>query len=117
MLVALGALGAWGFDRCEVEGASMLPALRPGDRLLLRRRRPTSTLPRGSVVAFRDPRPGQERLMVKRVASVDVDGVEVLGDNPVASTDSRTFGRIPLASIGWVVVRRYASADDVAHAR
>lgn len=55
--------------------------------------------------------------MVKRVASVDVDGVEVLGDNPVASTDSRTFGRIPLASIGWVVVRRYASADDVAHAR
>jgi nickel-type superoxide dismutase maturation protease len=116
-LVALGVVGAWGFDRCEVDGASMLPTFQPGDRLLLHRRRPGAPLKVGALVAFDDPRPGETRLLVKRVAAVAGNTVTVLGDNPAASTDSRTFGPIPLEAITWAVTRRYGRSADMAHAR
>lgn len=32
---------------------------------------------------------------IKRVSAVGDDYIEVLGDNPPASTDSRHFGRVP----------------------
>ena len=89
----------------------MLPTLQSGDRLLLRRRRRFGHLAPGTVVAFADPRPGQHQLMVKRVTQIDGTAVTVLGDNPAASTDSRTFGPIDRASIPWVVVRRYRRAE------
>ena len=117
VLVALGALGKWGFERCEVDGPSMLPEFQPGDRVLLRRRRPRATLRPGTVVAFTDPRPHHDKLLIKRVVTIDDGEVEVLGDNPVSSTDSRTFGPVPLEDITWIVLRRYARASDVAHAR
>jgi nickel-type superoxide dismutase maturation protease len=95
------------FGRVEVAGGSMRPALEPGDRLLLVRRR--SYRP-GAVVAVADPRGG--RLLVKRVAAVQPDGrVVVAGDDPDASTDSRTFGPVPRALVRGEAVHRYAPAS------
>jgi signal peptidase I len=78
----------------------MLPALHPGDRLLVVRLQPRP----GDVVAL--VRDG--RTMVKRVAAVDGDEVSVRGDNDEASTDSRSFGPVPRSSILGRAVYRYA---------
>src|SRR4051812_3013469 len=92
--------------RVIVKGDSMRPALEPGDRLLVRcTRRPRA----GDVVALRDPRQ-QARVLVKRVARLDDDGIVVVGDNPSASTDSRTFGPVPPALLVGVAWYRYAPA-------
>jgi nickel-type superoxide dismutase maturation protease len=90
--------------RVAVEGGSMRPTLEPGDRLLLVRRR---TYRPGVVVAVADPRDG--RLIVKRVAAVTADGrLVVAGDDPSASTDSRTFGPVPRSLVRGQAVHRYA---------
>jgi nickel-type superoxide dismutase maturation protease len=89
--------------RVEVEGESMAPALRPGDRLLLLR----PGRPRvGDVVAVADPRHA-DRTLVKRVAAVGPEGLTVLGDNGAASTDSRELGPVAPASVRGRVVYRY----------
>jgi len=91
--------------RVAVEGHSMEPTLSPGDRLLvLRARRPRP----GDVVAVRDPRDG--RVLVKRIGALGDDGVVLRGDNPAASTDSRSFGPVPRGAVLGTVVRRYAPA-------
>jgi nickel-type superoxide dismutase maturation protease len=94
--------------RLVVEGDSMRPALRSGDRVVAlgwRRPRP------GQLVAARDPR-DHDRVLVKRaVTTDDEDGVTVAGDNPDASTDSRTFGAIPWSLVIGRVVYRYSPAD------
>jgi nickel-type superoxide dismutase maturation protease len=90
--------------RVVVEGGSMRPSLEPGDRLLVVRRR---TYRPGAVVALADPRDG--RLLVKRVAAVAADGrLVVAGEDPAASTDSRTFGPVPVALVRGQAVHRYA---------
>jgi nickel-type superoxide dismutase maturation protease len=99
--------------RVEVAGSSMVPALAPGDRLVVLRlpgRRQPWPAP-GSVVAVRDPTVA-DRVLVKRVSSVDrAAGVlEVLGDARDASTDSRSFGVLPRSAIVGRVVYRYAPA-------
>jgi len=59
----------------------MEPTLAAGDRLLVRR---TQRPRRGDVVALRDPRDGH-RVLVKRVAALNDDGVVVLlTDTPAA---------------------------------
>jgi len=63
-------------------------------------------------VAVSDPR-RPARLMVKRVAAVDVGVVTVAGDDPSASTDSRQFGPVPRALVRGRVVYRYAPPDRV----
>jgi nickel-type superoxide dismutase maturation protease len=93
----------WPVRRVAVHGDSMRPALEPGDRLLvvgLGRLRP------GDLVAVADPRDPQ-RIVVKRVSSVDSGGVTVLGDNPAASTDSRTFGPVARRQVVGRAVYRY----------
>jgi hypothetical protein len=50
-------------------------------------------------------------MLVKRVGDVDSDSAEVAGDNPDASTDSRTFGRVPLGSVTGKVLYRYFPAE------
>ena len=102
--MAVGLLAAT-HDRFVVEGASMAPTLSPGDRLIVRRRpcRPTV----GALVVVADPR-APARLVVKRVAAVDTGGVTVHGDNPAASTDSRTYGPVPTSAVRGRVVYRYA---------
>ena len=92
--------------RVEVDGDSMLPTLLPGDRLFVvhgLRPRP------GDLVTLPDPR-SPARVVVKRVTTVARDGtrtLEVRGDNPDASTDSRTFGPVPARSIRGRAVYRY----------
>jgi nickel-type superoxide dismutase maturation protease len=106
--------------RVEVEGSSMVPALLPGDRLVVVGRSRWSRLMAsgrwpaiGEVVAVRDPR-RVDRLLVKRISAVDpAEGtVTVLGDAP-ASTDSRTFGPVPRSSVVGRAVYRYAPAVRV----
>jgi len=86
----------------------MLPALAPGDYVVVdtrayARRAP----PPGEVVLARDPRePSRE--IAKRVAGPDdAAGVILLGDNPAASTDSRDFGPVSPDGVTGRVVWRY----------
>ena len=108
VVAALAAAGAGRLRRVRVEGASMEPTLADGDRLLVlagRRPRP------GAVVAVRDPRAPEGRLMVKRVLAVGPRGVDVRGDAPGRSTDSRSFGPVPEALVEGQVVWRYGPAE------
>ena len=55
-----------------------------------------------------DPRqPARE--LVKRVTGADSEGhtVDLRGDAPEASTDSRDFGAVPAATVRWRVLARY----------
>jgi nickel-type superoxide dismutase maturation protease len=97
-------------DVVEVRGRSMLPTLRPGDRLIVvRTGRPTRV---GDVVLAMDPRDAAREL-VKRVAAVGPDGVMLHGDNRALSTDARTFGSLPAAAIRWRVVGRCWPLDRI----
>ncbi len=87
----------------------MAPTLLPGDRIVVESRSYTQRAPRpGEVVLAADPREPQREL-IKRVASVDAElgEVELLGDAPSESTDSREFGRVPVGSIRWRAALRY----------
>ena len=94
--------------RVEVEGPSMVPALAPGDRLLVVRtgRRHRNRIGVGDVVVVPDPRQ-PDRLLVKRVAGATADHVTLEGDNAAASTDSRTFGPAARTQIWGRAVFRY----------
>lgn len=89
----------------RVTGPSMEPTLREGDLLLVvpaALRRPRV----GDVVVAADPR-DPARATVKRLARRTGDGRAVLrGDNPGASTDSRTFGPVPATAVTAVAVAR-----------
>ncbi|RBQ15401.1 S26 family signal peptidase [Spongiactinospora rosea] len=92
--------------RVRVEGDSMLPGLRPGDWLLVRR---GAAVRPGDVVVARLP--GDEtRLIVKRAAWREKDGGWWLeSDNQRASgrRDSWDFGPLPPGSLVGRVVLRY----------
>lgn len=101
------------FARYAVEGASMEPSYRAGERLLVDRRayrrRPPAV---GDVVVLHDPAEPR-RYLVKRIAKAP-DGVDpgpsavwVLGDNAAASRDSRAFGAVPRSAIIGRVWFRY----------
>ena len=82
----------------------MEPALRAGDWIVVRA---LSRPPRvGEIVLVRDPRK-PENLMLKRVADVADGACTVLGDCPEESTDSRTFGPVPLANVLGRALFRY----------
>jgi nickel-type superoxide dismutase maturation protease len=86
----------------RVRGASMSPTVRPGDRLLARRVRPSDAVRQGDVVLARFPaRP--ELLVVKRVRRAVPGGHWVEGDNQFIEDDSRAFG--PAVVVGRVVGR------------
>lgn len=107
-LAAAGVARRW-FDVVEVQGGSMAPTLAAGDWLLIERRSYGRRLPRvGEVVLAPDPRdPARE--LIKRVAAVDdtAGTVELRGDAPEASTDSRAFGAVPIDTVRWRAVLRY----------
>jgi signal peptidase I len=86
-----------------VRGPSMVPALRDGDRILVRLS-DSSGAAVGRVVLVELPgRP----LSVKRLIAVESDGsVRVEGDNPYGSTDSRILGALPAAALRGVVLAR-----------
>jgi nickel-type superoxide dismutase maturation protease len=108
-VVLVLALASRYVRRVEVTGGSMAPSLLEGDRLVVVASPWGRRVAPGDVVAVPDPRtPG--RLLVKRVAVVDRarGTVDVRGDAPDASTDSRTFGPVPHASVLGRAVYRYA---------
>ncbi|MCW2914076.1 MAG: putative phage repressor [Actinomycetia bacterium] len=100
----------------EVAGDSMLPALRPGDRLLVR---PGARIGAGDIVIARHPlQPG--RLIVKRVTHRAGDGWWLESDNQRASgrQDSWDFGAVPDRFIlGRAVVRYWPSISASAFSR
>lgn len=81
----------------------MAPTLDPGDRLLVLR---TRRLQPGDVAVVPDPRV-PARLVVKRVVDASAGGVTLRGDNPEASTDSRTFGPVAMTTVRGRAVYRY----------
>ncbi len=91
-------------EAVAVRGRSMAPALLPGDRLLVARRRHPPRI--GEVVIVADPRSGHREL-IKRVTAVGPGGVTLLGDNRSHSTDARSFGPLPTHAVSWRVVLRY----------
>lgn len=96
-----------------VHDESMVPTLRPGDRLLVDSRAYRGRLPRvGEIVVLTDPE-APRRWLVKRVADVDADGrtIDVRGDAPAAARDSRRFGRVPTGSVVGRVYRIYFPSE------
>ena len=106
MLRMLGALLPFG--RYRIEGESMAPELSPGDRVFVNRAAYWFSKPKsGDLVVVRDPRQ-RDRLLLKRIGRpADDGGWLVLGDNPGASTDSRTFGPVGMELILGKVWFRY----------
>jgi type IV secretory pathway protease TraF len=114
--VVLGVAVAWRRlrpFRVEVAGASMAPALLPGDYVVATA---GGRVEVGSVVVAEDPRtPGFE--VIKRVVAGpgDLAGdrplaggqLWLLGDDPARSTDSRTFGPVRREDVSGIVRLRY----------
>ena len=86
--------------RVLVAGPSMVPTLRSGDAVLVRRGGRTRP---GDVVLARF-RSGTDRLVVKRAVRPQDGGWWIEGDNPHASDDSRRYG---VADIHGRVLWRY----------
>lgn len=75
-----------GFMIRRVSGESMIPALLPGQVIIATRR--IMSLKEGDVVVLVH----DQLEKIKRIREIKDGQFFVLGDNPVASTDSRTFG-------------------------
>ncbi len=99
-------------SRFVIRDASMTPAYRPGERVVVSRliyrfRSPAA----GDVVVLRDPeRP--DRYLIKRIDAALDDGpgphrFEVRGDNAAESRDSRSFGPVRRDQIVGKVWFRY----------
>lgn len=89
----------------EVRGPSMAPTLTAGDRLLtLPARR--GWLRTGQVVVVADPA-DPFHLVVKRLTRTVGDRVEVRGDDPVRSTDSRHWGSLPAGAVRRIAISRW----------
>ncbi|MEV0581440.1 S26 family signal peptidase [Nonomuraea sp. NPDC050310] len=126
MIAALAAVAAvllaWvrlrrTFTVVVVQGISMAPTLRRGDRLLVRRAR-EGALRTGQIAVLRDPT-GNGHL-IKRIAAVHGEpapasvphegpvpsgALAVLGDNPEVSYDSRHCGLVRESDVLGVVIR------------
>lgn len=87
----------------------MEPTLADGDLVLVDPRAYRDRLPEsGHVVVARHPF-RRSILWVKRVHEVTPEGrLELIGDNPGASTDSRTQGQVPLEKVHGRVTSRWA---------
>ena len=102
-VLALALVAGRLVDLVQVRGRSMLPTLRPDDRLVVvRSLRPVRV---GDVVLALDPRDAGREL-VKRVAAIGPEGVTLHGDNPSISSDGRTFGALPATAIRWRAIAR-----------
>ena len=89
---------SWPVFAVLVQGPSMVPTLRHGDALLVRRRPPVRP---GDVVVVRFP--GEDGLFVKRAVRAEPQGWWVEGDNRLISDDSRRYGAAVV--VGRVVLR------------
>jgi nickel-type superoxide dismutase maturation protease len=87
------------FFLARVRGPSMVPALRSGDAVLVRR---TASAEPGDVVVARF-RTRPDLLVVKRVAHRHADGWWLTSDNGFTTDDSRAYGVADV--IGRVLLR------------
>ncbi len=88
-----------------IEGDSMSPTLKQGDRIFINRKAEPKS---GDIVLFRHPYKKNVKA-VKRLAQITEDGkYYVLGDNKFESNDSRSFGAIPAKDILGVAVCRFS---------
>jgi nickel-type superoxide dismutase maturation protease len=106
----------WPLGRVAVAEQSMVPALRPGDWLLvwrgLRSGRPPRVRPGQIVIARHPGRP--DFLLVKRAARREADGWWLASDNQdVGAVDSRFFGAVPSGQITGRVLLRYRRGPAV----
>lgn len=83
-----------------IEGPSMEPTVRAGDWVLVDPDAYASRSPAPEdLVLAPDPR-ADDRLLIKRVGSVDAEGwLRLAGDDPEHSTDSRVFGAVEAAAV------------------
>jgi len=111
----------------RVKGLSMRPTLRDGDlvatvplppirgegplhgRAWETRRRLVRP---GAIVVIAEPG-NEDHLIIKRVATITPEGVDVIGDDPGWSIDSRTFGTVPHRDVRRLVVGRVPDVTDV----
>jgi nickel-type superoxide dismutase maturation protease len=93
--------------RFRVSGESMAPLLNPGDEVLIDPGAYRESPPRpGDIVVARHPFRTDIQI-VKRVATVSGAQCSLAGDNPNESSDSRTFGEVPLEQIIGKVTARF----------
>ena len=92
----------------------MTPTYNDGDWLVVRYIKAKRALkdgvynPGDAVVIYRKLAPTADAsYLIKRVKGISQDGLFVVGDNPSASTDSRTWGPIPANEVIGKVVFRY----------
>ncbi len=150
LVVPVAALAGWGlwlrltYMVAVVEGPSMTPTFRPGDRVLVRRRAgrrlrtgevalvdlPESLRPIPAGVSRADSL--RNRRVIKRVAAtageavpavvegrgpvVPGDHLVLLGDHPLASGDSRQYGFVPVDAVVGVVLRPLPGPHRLEHA-
>lgn len=82
----------------------MLPTLAPNDEVLVALGR---TVAVGDIVLARHPYRSDVHLL-KRVGRVDAEGrLELIGDNPSESTDSRSFGLVSIDHVLGLVTSRF----------
>ena len=109
ILVVLGRQWA-----VRVSGNSMCPELEDGDIILVRRVRDLGV---GDIVLAAHPFK-KSVTMLKRITAIDAAGrMELLGDDPDESSDSRSFGNIPVEHIRGKAVCRLKHEDDKKSAR
>ncbi|MEZ5345965.1 MAG: nickel-type superoxide dismutase maturation protease [Pyrinomonadaceae bacterium] len=90
----------------RVEGDSMMPTLKPGDRVLVDENAQVNP---GDIVIARHPFK-QDLEMVKRIREIDTSGnYFLISDNPAESTDSRSFGAVSPKCIRGRVMCRLGS--------
>jgi hypothetical protein len=104
----------------RVRGLSMRPTLREGDLVVTVPLPPADVrgalaspvralrgrmLRPGRIVVISEP-DARDHLIIKRAASVSEEGVDVIGDDPGWSIDSRTFGTVPHRDVRRVVLGR-----------
>lgn len=78
----------------------MLPTLKPGDEVLFDNRwQKNMDLKAGDIVVFHHPSQPQLYL-IKRITDITSNHqIELRGDNPDESIDSRQFGLVPTADV------------------
>lgn len=80
----------------------MEPTYLPGERLTAIRRWRRVRV--GDVVVVRDPR-DPARWLLKRCVARSGSQLDLRGDNPAASTDSRVFGLVSSSDVVWLVLQ------------
>jgi len=86
------------FKRFRVAGLSMDPTLADGQTVLVNPKAYRSRAPLlGQVVLVQLP--STENPCIKRIAGISDKGLDLRGDNPNHSTDSRQLGAIPMENL------------------